>query len=1209
MDLTKSIIIWNIFFIISTIIIAKPCFCEDVSFKPPTPEDFDTINKTYFHINISLTNISPHRIGYTWVNVNHSFFNRSLVLLLNLNNRSELGENSTHIKDMSLWNRSGKAMHDATPDVYGKSGGAYSFPGDNLDYLQIMDNQNYSLVDENGSNAPLTVSAWIWMNDANDFDIVSKAWGSKEEWSFFSNFNQRLTFMAFFKDGRFLGRSYDKDLTEYEQEWHHVTAVYTGDRSTDAFRLFLDGERVDNDDYCSSDCMGYNASPDTDQDVTIGRGAVGKLDQVKIWRTALSASEVKAEYMGLVEKGDTRDWSLKINQSVTKKGSYSYKGWAHGNTPIMTEERHVIQEKDICSLEKARWSEMTADWEEEVILDINATSCEGRLVNYSIHTDEGLYITSFRDIIRGNTSSVTWRSEWMNDSGHDESYYFNVSLIENPNVWVVSDTPNLTVSDRCNATCMSLRIGSGYENICGVMTSCGEPYHKSESFPAITCIPEPPFGKDETHWSYENKTFGEEPYPQGEHGPYTHYVDNMHPNATDDYNPRGTHKRPRMSLPSTISKGSIVEIHGGPYGHAHYHANGTKENPIYIRGVREKEPIIEGTLRIGGSYYIIEDIDFDRDGNTRPAIEIGFFEQNVSHIAIRHNEIHNYAEKVDQGDQLISVNFAHNSSDLIRNILIYNNHIHHNNEKRVRDVKGDVMGVWIGQNTNGIWIVNNLMHHNGGDSIALMSSSDDPNPIQPREIYIANNSMHSDFENAIDLKTASDVLITRNRMYDYNTSIVFHGADFIDHPYQNRNITTSFNMIHNVRVGGVNSFSQKDRVVPYADEIYFIGNIVHDCHNDEGDCQAFASWDQNRIYYLNNVAHNCDIGGLFFGNNSDDNGDKKVNESITIINNIFGERHESDDRYQVNLGIAAVNSSLQEMTFSDNLFHESSGPVNLRWGIYEWNDPLGRYTASWESHTLMEFKNLSGIDYTGLLEKDPRFSNTSTEDYSLQWDSPAIDRGNNTLLAKKGIFSDYAGNPIYGKRDLGAMEYQPPYTIGDDSIDVPSTVRIYGDGGFRYINRSSITGNTSFTIKPSGGFSSYGNMDIRPTLFDVETTQYNGTIQSWEVRYPIGEIEDITFKLCSLQKDTNYSIMVDGNISFKDRTNVSGCLTFGWRLEEEKLTFTAIPSDSVSGCVHEADAFPCDGKIDQEELKDYLQQWLRREVTINDLLLAANIWG
>ena len=77
-------------------------------------------------------------------------------------------------------------------------------------------------------------------------------------------------------------------------------------------------------------------------------------------------------------------------------------------------------------------------------------------------------------------------------------------------------------------------------------------------------IPRPEFGIEETYRMYDDPA-NRNPdltYTQNaEGGFYTHYIDNTHPNATNNGNPYGTESVPRTSISTNIPEGSVVEIH------------------------------------------------------------------------------------------------------------------------------------------------------------------------------------------------------------------------------------------------------------------------------------------------------------------------------------------------------------------------------------------------------------------------------------------------------------------------------------------------------------------------------------------------------------------------------------------------------------------------------------------------------------------------
>ncbi|MBB4118811.1 hypothetical protein GGR32_001102, partial [Mesonia hippocampi] len=137
----------------------------------------------------------------------------------------------------------------------------------------------------------------------------------------------------------------------------------------------------------------------------------------------------------------------------------------------------------------------------------------------------------------------------------------------------------------------------------------------------------------------------------------------------------------------------------------------------------------------------------------------------------------------------------------------------------------------------------------------------------------------------------------------------------------------------------------------------------------------------------------------------------------------------------------------------DGMYNNSSSPAinnTIVWGgLYKgWN---GNYTAN---HSLIEGDNNTNngnIDATGLSETDI-FTDPANGNYSLKYNSPAIDAGDNTAYTNAGgdlnNDTDLAGNTrLFGSFiDMGAYENQP-VTIN------PSTNNIL------YVNKN-VTGGT-----------------------------------------------------------------------------------------------------------------------------------------------------
>ena len=281
-------------------------------------------------------------------------------------------------------------------------------------------------------------------------------------------------------------------------------------------------------------------------------------------------------------------------------------------------------------------------------------------------------------------------------------------------------------------------------------------------------------------------------------GSATHYVDNTKPCSNAS---QGTVTQPRCSIPTTLTAGSVVEIHGGPYSYGSTSvtvtANGTLAQPVFFRGVGS--PIVSTTGAFGfqGSYLIVESIDF-----TAP---VRFLLNTSHHLALRHSHVHHRTKGY----------LVNNSAT---DAVIYKNEIDHNG---VIPSTADNHGVGTGGGSRNVWIVDNHIHHNSGDSIQFCHSCIG-NGNGPANVYIGRNTLHDDEENAIDLKEfIGPVIISQNKIHGYKSSADSNGdAIRINDEGAQGEVWMLANHIANA-VYGVNPARSKATV-------RVIGNQMHD---------------------------------------------------------------------------------------------------------------------------------------------------------------------------------------------------------------------------------------------------------------------------------------------------------------------------------------------------------------------------------------------
>jgi len=198
---------------------------------------------------------------------------------------------------------------------------------------------------------------------------------------------------------------------------------------------------------------------------------------------------------------------------------------------------------------------------------------------------------------------------------------------------------------------------------------------------------------------------------------------------------------------------------------------------------------------------------------------------------------------------------------------------------------------------------------------------------------------------------------------------------------------------------------------------------------------------------------------------------------------------------------------------------------------------------SYGGSNFTQWQSKYGHDINGM-EADPLVRNyygLTASAFKLKSNSPAIDRGINT-----GMIDDLLYNPIYGTNDIGAMEYQPPYVLGDDEIDVTGEIRIYDDGRYQYSDIPSKGDLADLSMKPVGGWKKETDTTPRDVVMDIDIKVWNlsgDTYRKWSESSddPIG---NMTYKIGDMIPNGNYIIGIGDDDSTVGRADSSGYLEF-----------------------------------------------------------------
>ena len=179
----------------------------------------------------------------------------------------------------------------------------YSLDFDGVDdYVTFGDSNDFSF--GNGtSDTPFSISAWINMNDATKFRILSKsASGTNIEWLFGVGGSDKLGIFLYDSAGANQIKRESAAITSDEGSWINVAATYNGSGSNTDLNLYING--IDENDSVGKTGT-YVAMHNGTAPLNMGRfvsdsGSAtysdGNIDEISLWGKELSSGEVSAIY-------------------------------------------------------------------------------------------------------------------------------------------------------------------------------------------------------------------------------------------------------------------------------------------------------------------------------------------------------------------------------------------------------------------------------------------------------------------------------------------------------------------------------------------------------------------------------------------------------------------------------------------------------------------------------------------------------------------------------------------------------------------------------------------------------------------------------------------------------------------------------------------------------------------------------------------------
>ncbi len=533
-------------------------------------------------------------------------------------------------------------------------------------------------------------------------------------------------------------------------------------------------------------------------------------------------------------------------------------------------------------------------------------------------------------------------------------------------------------------------------------------------------VPTPPFGLTETtamyddaedlfyYWDSDNGrvgTPGYAAYKIGANGPYTHYIKPDDKNATDTANPFGSEAKPRVSLPissygleNSIRAGAVVEIHGslGLWG-AGCTFPGTQEQPIFIRGIKGEEPTLVGSATPRGAcnYVIFENLIVDKGDTSSVGFYFGYYGDSQSNIAIRNCEFRNLAAIPSESVQMIRFHDKSHAAVTLSNILIYGCWFHHCGENRTGGGY-DTIGVSIDHGTHDMWTLYSVFSNIGGDAIQAAADGATNGDWIPQRIYLGGNVAHDLYENFLDLKSCKHIISSQNTIYNGGQSYSDEAPYAGNSPFRfglrgdvantdelltREYVWTLGNTIFNYDDQDALLYvAEQESTTALSDNIYFMGNLVHDCRNQTGAAAvAFSQSHVLRTYYLNNTLYNVDEGFYLQGDLQAAHPTAKITLQNNIVQPVAGSTNPV-------LTLQDRSATYAQNDLGYNLFYDSAGDVVIRYII------AGVTT----NYTFAAWQKAQADDAVGSLGVDPLF--VSATDQHLQTTSPCIDAGTGTPL-------------------------------------------------------------------------------------------------------------------------------------------------------------------------------------------------------------------
>lgn len=296
----------------------------NLTFVNPTPLNM-TITQNNSHLmNVSILNSTMMKsFTYSWNNTNYSWYNNNLILFLNFNNITAIGENSTIVKDISPYKRNNVTIMTL---INQSSNGKYDWGIEFLNRTQsVIRIPSFWLPTKNQT----TFVAWVYVKDPQYGTLFSDAsqgnktgngyfWIRKTNAAAYSfeynnataTYGRSVSWASIFTANTWVHTVLVVDA-DAQQAYFYKDGVYQGNRSTPNIQKFnTTGKTVYIGDYAANHVNNLTAI----------------LDDVMIFNTSLTQDQITNIYMSSMSKrlNDTFDYNINQTNITGDQTTYKY---------------------------------------------------------------------------------------------------------------------------------------------------------------------------------------------------------------------------------------------------------------------------------------------------------------------------------------------------------------------------------------------------------------------------------------------------------------------------------------------------------------------------------------------------------------------------------------------------------------------------------------------------------------------------------------------------------------------------------------------------------------------------------------------------------------------------------------------------------------------------------------------------------------------